>query len=268
MGGIVDRVLSLVMDSIYSFPGLILAIAMAALLGPGVLNIAIAIAVIYIPVYFRLVRGKVLSIKEEVYVEAARSLGATATTILVLYVFPNVIPSIVVIFSVNVADSILTEAGLSFLGLGLPPPTPDWGFDLFSRQALRAQRLLVDHHLPGRHDCAADAGLQHVGRGAERDPESQADGELSGLRIDYDEMRDQDRTRNQGPAGPLSVRTGTVRGVDHVDLSVYEGETLGLVGESACGKSTLGRAILRLVSEPGEIVGGTDALQRPGPAGP
>lgn len=129
-GGLPDRVLSLVMDSIYSFPGLILAIAMAALLGPGMLNIAVAIAVIYIPVYFRLVRGKVLSVKEELYVEAARSLGAKAFTILWLYVFPNVIPSIVVIFSVNVADSILTEAGLSFLGLGLPPPTPDWGFDL------------------------------------------------------------------------------------------------------------------------------------------
>jgi peptide/nickel transport system permease protein len=130
IGGSPDRVLSLVMDSIYSFPGLILAIALAALLGPGMLNIAAAIAVIYIPVYFRLVRGKVLSIKADVYIEAARSLGATPLTILVLYVFPNVIPSIVVIFSVNVADSILTEAGLSFLGLGLPPPTPDWGFDL------------------------------------------------------------------------------------------------------------------------------------------
>ncbi len=129
-GGKLDRVLSLVMDSIYSFPGLILAIAMAAMLGPGVLNIAVAIAVVYIPTYFRIVRGQTLSVKEELYVEAARSLGARARTILWLYVFPNVIPSIVVLFSLNVADSILTEAGLSFLGLGLPPPTPDWGFDL------------------------------------------------------------------------------------------------------------------------------------------
>jgi peptide/nickel transport system permease protein len=129
-GGLLDRVLSLIMDSIYSFPGLILAICMAALLGPSMLNVAIAIAVIYVPVYFRLVRGQVLSVKEQLYVEAARSLGAKAFTLLWLYVFPNVIPSIVVIFSVNVADSILTEAGLSFLGLGLPPPTPDWGFDL------------------------------------------------------------------------------------------------------------------------------------------
>lgn len=129
-GGSIDKTLSLIMDSLYSFPGLILAIAMAALLGPGMLNVAVAIAVIYIPVYFRLVRGKVLSVKEQTYVEAARSLGAGAATILWQYVFPNVIPSIVVIFSVNVADSILTEAGLSFLGLGLPPPAPDWGYDL------------------------------------------------------------------------------------------------------------------------------------------
>jgi peptide/nickel transport system permease protein len=129
-GGRADRILSLIMDSLYSFPGLILAIVMAALLGPGVLNIAIAIAVIYVPVYFRLVRGKALSVKEELYIEAAHSLGAPVGTVLALYIFPNVIPSIVVIFSVNVADSILTEAGLSFLGLGLPPPTPDWGFDL------------------------------------------------------------------------------------------------------------------------------------------
>ncbi len=129
-GGKLDRVLSLVMDSIYSFPGLILAIAMAAMLGPGIVNISIAIAVIYIPTYFRMVRGQVLSVKEELYVQAAESLGASAITILRSYVFPNVIPSVVVVFSLNISDAILTEAGLSFIGLGVPPPTPDWGFDL------------------------------------------------------------------------------------------------------------------------------------------
>ncbi len=129
-GGKLDRVLSLVMDSIYSFPGLILAIAMAAMLGPGVVNISIAIAVIYVPTYYRMVRGQVLSVKEELYVEAAESLGASAGTILRRYVFPNVIPSVAVVFSLNISDAILTEAGLSFIGLGVPPPTPDWGFDL------------------------------------------------------------------------------------------------------------------------------------------
>ena len=129
-GGWVDRSLTLVMDALYSFPGLILAIAIAAVLGPGIGNIIISISVLYIPTYFRIVRGQVLSIREELYIEAARSLGAKPRTILFKYIFPNVIPSIVIIFSVNVADAILTEAGLSFLGLGLPPDTPDWGIDL------------------------------------------------------------------------------------------------------------------------------------------
>jgi peptide/nickel transport system permease protein len=131
LGGRMDRVLSLIMDSIYSFPGLILAIALAALLGAGVLNMAIAIAVVYVPIFFRLVRGQVLSIKEELYVEAARSLGARGWTILWRYIFPNVIPSIVVVFSLNIADAIITEAGLAFIGLGVDPSRPDWGYDIY-----------------------------------------------------------------------------------------------------------------------------------------
>ncbi len=131
VGGKLDRVLSLIMDSIYSFPGLILAIAMAAMLGAGVVNMSTAIAVVYIPTFFRLVRGQVLSIKEELYVEAARSLGAKGRTILWRYIFPNVIPSIVVVFSLNIADAIITEAGLAFIGLGVDPSKPDWGYDIY-----------------------------------------------------------------------------------------------------------------------------------------
>jgi peptide/nickel transport system permease protein len=129
-GGVFDRVLSLVMDSVYSFPGLILAIAFAAMLGPGILNITLAVAVVYIPTYFRLVRGQTLSIKEEVYVEAARAIGARRGTILGRYIFPNVIATVVVILSLNIADAIMTEAALSYIGLGLPAGIPDWGMDL------------------------------------------------------------------------------------------------------------------------------------------
>lgn len=130
VSGPFDRILTLLMDSLYTFPGLILAIAIAAVLGAGIGNIIIAIAVLYIPTYYRIVRGQTLAVKQDLYVEAARSLGATNWSILWKYIFPNVIPSVVIIFSVNVADAILTEAGLSFLGLGLPPDTPDWGIDL------------------------------------------------------------------------------------------------------------------------------------------
>jgi peptide/nickel transport system permease protein len=130
VGGTLDRVLTLLMDSLYSFPGLILAIAIAAVLGAGIGNIIVAIAVLYVPTYYRIVRGQTLAVKEELYVEAARSLGATSFQIMKDFIFPNVIPSVVIIFSVNVADAILTEAGLSFLGFGIPPDTPDWGIDL------------------------------------------------------------------------------------------------------------------------------------------
>lgn len=129
-GGLFDRVLSLIMDSVYSFPGLILAIAFAAMLGPGVINITLAVAVIYIPTYFRLVRGQTLAIKEELYVEAARAIGASGPTILWQYIFPNVIATTVVVFTLNVADAIMIEAALTYLGLGLPPSIVDWGMDL------------------------------------------------------------------------------------------------------------------------------------------
>ncbi|ANQ54114.1 peptide ABC transporter permease [Thermosipho sp. 1063] len=134
LGGAFDRVLTLIMDAIYSFPGLILAIAIAAVLGPGVVNISVSIAVVYTPTYFRVIRNQVSSIKSELYVEAARALGARNYEILLKYIFPNVLPSIVVVLSMNLADAIMTEAGLSFLGLGIAPPTPDWGFDLSNGQ--------------------------------------------------------------------------------------------------------------------------------------
>ena len=137
VGGTFDRLLSLLMDSLYAFPGLILAIAITAVLGPSILNIIIAISVLYIPTYYRIVRGQTLSVKEEVYIEAAKSIGARSLEILQRYIFPNVIPSVAIIFSVNVADAILTGAGLSFLGLGLPPTLADWGIDV-----ARGQRFI------------------------------------------------------------------------------------------------------------------------------
>ena len=129
-GGYADKLASLVMDSIYAFPGLVLAIAIAAMLGPGVINMAISIAVVYVPSYFRIIRSQVLTIKELPYVEAARMMGANGRTTLFRYVLPNVVPSIVAVATINFADAILTAAGLTFVGLGLPVSTPDWGWDL------------------------------------------------------------------------------------------------------------------------------------------
>lgn len=135
-GGVVDRFFCLIMDSMYAFPGLVLAIAIAAMIGRGVTNMALSIAVVYIPSYFRVIRSQVLTIKEMSYVEAANSIGARSRTILSRYILPNVVPSIVVVATVNFADAILTAAGLTFIGLGVPVSIPDWGWDLTNGRTL------------------------------------------------------------------------------------------------------------------------------------
>ena len=129
-GGNFDKVLVLVMDSLYAFPGLLFAGLIAVLLGKGVVNIALAITVIYIPLYFRVTRAQVLSVREELFVEAARALGAKRSHIIARYIAMNVVIAVPVIFSLSAADAILTAAGLSYLGLGLSGDIPDWGLDL------------------------------------------------------------------------------------------------------------------------------------------
>jgi peptide/nickel transport system permease protein len=135
VGGWVDRVLVLVMDALFAFPYLLLAIVIAFLLsgsiGGGIMTAAIAITVIYIPQYFRVVRSSVLSVREEPFVEAARALGARPRTVIAKYLFVNVIQSVPIIATLNAADAILTLAGLDFLGFGIQPTqAAEWGYDL------------------------------------------------------------------------------------------------------------------------------------------
>ena len=134
IGGKLDRLLSMVMDSMYSFPALILAIAIAAVLGPSPTNTAIAIAFVYVPTYFRMIRGQTLSIKAQLYIDAAKALGIPNGRIMVKHILPNLGHTILVVFTLSVADAILTEAGLSYIGLSVTPPTPDWGYDLRAGQ--------------------------------------------------------------------------------------------------------------------------------------
>ncbi len=128
---LIDGPLSLLMDSLYAFPGLVLAIAIAAVLGRGVVNLAIAIAVVYIPTYFRVVRSQVLTLKEMPFVEAVKVEGGGTLNVLFRQIFPNVLASVAVIASINVADAVITEAGLTYIGLGVNTALPDWGFDIY-----------------------------------------------------------------------------------------------------------------------------------------
>ncbi len=126
-GGLVDDVLMRVTDAMYSFPALILALAITAALGPSATNAMIAIGVIYAPTIARLVRGQALSVRERDFVTAARVLGAGHQRIMGRHIWPNVTAPIIVQASLDVAYAIITEASLSFLGVSVPPPTPTWG---------------------------------------------------------------------------------------------------------------------------------------------
>jgi peptide/nickel transport system permease protein len=134
-GGPLDRVLLLIMDALFSFPYLLLAIVIAFLLtnagGGGVVSAAVAITIVYVPQYFRVVRNSVVSVREDPYVEAARALGAPSRTIITRYIAQNVLHSVPVIATLNAADAILTLAGLGFLGYGIEPnQAAEWGYAL------------------------------------------------------------------------------------------------------------------------------------------
>ncbi|MCT4619908.1 MAG: ABC transporter permease subunit [Marinisporobacter sp.] len=126
-GGILDNLIMRFCDVLFAFPGILLAIAIVAILGPGLENVVVAVATFSIPVFARIVRGSTLSIKETVYVEAAKSIGTKNYWIMLKHILPGTASSIIVFFTMRIGTSILTAASLSFIGLGAQPPTPEWG---------------------------------------------------------------------------------------------------------------------------------------------
>lgn len=126
-GGLVDEAISRIIDILLAFPGLLLAIALVAVLGPGLANVVLALSLIGWVGYARLVRGQVLRAREFEFVQAARALGASTARILVRHVIPTAIPAVAVQAALGMGGAILSEAALSFLGLGVQPPTPSWG---------------------------------------------------------------------------------------------------------------------------------------------
>ena len=126
-GGKLDDFLMRSMDVLFAFPALLMAIAVLAILGPGTTNAMIAIGIVYTPIFARITRGSVLSVREDVFVRAARSVGASDARLLRLHILPNVAAPIIVQTTISLAFAILTEATLSFLGLGTQPPNPSWG---------------------------------------------------------------------------------------------------------------------------------------------
>lgn len=126
-GGFIDTVVMRICDTLFAFPGIILAIAIVAVLGSGLYNVVIAVAVFSTPTFARLVRSRTLALKQAVFVQAAKSMGASDMRILFKHILPGAVPEIIVQYTMSVGSSILTASSLSFLGMGAQPPTPEWG---------------------------------------------------------------------------------------------------------------------------------------------
>ncbi|KAB0239772.1 ABC transporter permease [Microcystis aeruginosa EAWAG127a] len=165
LGGKIDRILLFFMDTLYTLPGLLLSVALAFVLGRGILNVAIAVSIAYIPQYFRVVRNQTASVKNELFIEAARAIGATPGRILSKYLFFNVVQSVPVIFTLNAADAILVLGGLGFLGLGLPEEVPEWGHDLKEALADLSTGIWWTTLFPGLAMSTMVVGLSLLGEG-------------------------------------------------------------------------------------------------------
>jgi peptide/nickel transport system permease protein len=176
-GGNIDEILSRLMDILLAFPGLLLAIAMVAVLGPSLTNVIIALSLIGWVGYARLVRGQVLRARELEFVQAARALGASIPRILRQHIIPTALPAVTVQATLGMGGAILAEAALSFLGLGVQPPTPSWGTMLSYGRAhmLEAPHLTI---FPGLAIAVLVLGFNFLGDGLRDalDPQAQKRG--------------------------------------------------------------------------------------------
>jgi peptide/nickel transport system permease protein len=163
-GGWVDDLLMRLVDALWAFPTLVLALAIAASLGPGLANAMVAIGVVFTPAFARLVRGQALSVREREFAVAARALGAGPLRMMACHIWPNVLAPIVVQASLMIPQAIIVEASLSFLGLGIEPPSPSWGSML--RQAYQyIERAPWLSLFPGAAIFSTVLGLNLLGDG-------------------------------------------------------------------------------------------------------
>src|SRR5687767_5583607 len=174
-GGRIDEAISRIMDILLAFPGLLLAIAMVAVLGPSLTNVILALSLIGWVGYARLVRGQVLRARELEFVQAARALGASIPRILGQHIIPTALPAVTVQATLGMGGAILAEAALSFLGLGVQPPTPSWGTMLSYGRAhmLEAPHLTI---FPGIAIAVLVLGFNFLGDGLRDALDPQAQG--------------------------------------------------------------------------------------------
>ena len=268
--GVTDNVLMRGIDTVMAFPYILLALAIVAVLGPGLLNALYAIAVVNIPFFARNVRGITVGLASREFVDAARLSGKSHAAILFTEVLPNVLPVIVITMSTTVGWMILETAGLSFLGLGAQPPQSDLGSMLGEGRRLLFNAPHVSI-IPGLMIFALVMSINLLGDGVRDvlDPRLRAGDLTRPLSVTRVE-----RKRAPAPGGSegiLDVRNletsfqrgrATVPAVKDISFTLEKGECLGLIGESGSGKSVTALSLLGLVaSPPGIITGGSVAIE-------
>ncbi|RAI00430.1 peptide ABC transporter permease [Acuticoccus sediminis] len=262
VGGRVDAVLMRGIDMVLAFPYILLALAIVAALGPGLINALYAIAIVNIPFFARNVRGLALGLSRREFVDAARLSGRGGTGILLFEVLPNVLPVIVITMSTTVGWMILETAGLSFLGLGAQPPQADLGSMLGDGRTVlfNAPHVAI---IPGVMIFILVMSINLLGDGVRDvlDPRLKS-GALArpGARTRVDRGAPPAPARDGALLDIVGLRTmfrvgrSRVHAVRGVDLHVAEGECLGIVGESGSGKSVTGMSVMGLVPSPPGVI--------------
>jgi peptide/nickel transport system permease protein len=268
-GGAIDNVLMRFADGGLSFPPLVLALAVAGILGPGVVNVIAALTIVFVFGLTRLVRGTTLAVREEPFVEASRAAGSRTRRILAHRVLPNIRSPLVIAATFGIAGVLLAETGLSFLGLGPRLPNASWGNMLrgaYERGLYRAPWVLF---VPGVAIALTIFAFNLLGDGLRdvlgvgrsgRAKRTERRGLTSVVRSTGPDARpggDDALLRIEGLSVEFATERGVSRVVDGVSLAIRPGETVGLVGESGSGKTVTSLAVMRLVpSPPGTIVEG------------
>jgi peptide/nickel transport system permease protein len=279
-GGWIDGIVMRFVDAGMSVPPLVLALAIAGVLGPGLNNLMIALIVVFTPGLTRLVRGQALAVARESFIEASKAAGTSTTTILRRRVLPNVRSVVIIQASFMLGQALLAEAGLSYLGLGAQPPNPSWGnmlrraydlalfthpWQLFIPATAIALTVLAFFALgDGLRDALGVAGRSYAKTKRSR--------VLGITQVVRPRVARGSRVAAAAPAAPaarsallaiegLSVEfpgagDRTARVLDDVSIDIMPGEMLGLVGESGSGKTMTSLSIMRLVPTPGRITGG------------
>ena len=266
-GGVLDTALMRIVDVVFSFPVLLLALAIVAILGPGVTSAMIAIGVVYIPIFARVARADTLRVRQTQYVQAARATGVGTSRILARHVLPNISGPVIVQTSISLAFAILSEAALSFLGLGVQPPDPSWGRMLFDAQGFITDAWWMGV-FPGLAILLTVFAFNLVGDGV-RDVLDPRQRTL--LRNRGHERRPTVATTAAARTDPvpddavlsvenLVVGVGSREIVHGIDFHVARGETLGIVGESGSGKSLSVLSATGLFDAPSAYVTGSSVL--------